>query len=145
MRSIALALLLIASTITQAQETKKPFVHPLFSDHMVLQRGKQIPVWGWAKPGSTVTVSFGSQKHSAKAEASGKWQVKIGPFKANRDGASLQISGDQQQSFKDVLVGDVWVCSGQSNMEWTVAASANARDEIANVQADFDREMSSDD
>lgn len=114
-----------------AQESK-PLVHPLFSDHMVLQRGKQVPVWGWAKPGSNVAVTFGSMTASATADSSGKWVAKIGPFEANPRGSSLMVKGDETKQFKDVLVGDVWICSGQSNMEWPVAASNDAQNEIAN-------------
>lgn len=125
---IALLLLLVSSSL--AQESA-PSVHPLFSDHMVLQRGKQVPVWGTASPGASVTVEFAGSKKTVTAEANGTWLAKIGPFKASSTGRKLRVSGAGDHTFKDILVGDVWICSGQSNMEWPVAASNDAQQEIA--------------
>jgi len=93
----------------------------LFSEHMVLQRNKPIPVWGIGKPGEKVTVLFNSLKVSAKTDKSGKWLVRLkelpagGPF-------NMEIRGKMNTVFlKDVYVGEVWICSGQSNMDMTVA------------------------
>jgi len=134
MRYLLLLVALSVSHWTFAQESKKPFVHPLFSDHMVLQRGKEVPVWGWAEPSSTVKVTFGKDTASATAGADGKWMAKIGPFTQSRSGSTLKVVGDQAATFTDVLVGDVWICSGQSNMEWPIANSNNPEEEIANAK-----------
>ena len=90
----------------------------IFMDHAVLQRGIDVPVWGWADPGSTVSVSFAGQKHSAAADASGKWSVKLNPLKASAIGRRLTASSDGSTlAIEDVVVGEVWHASGQSNMD----------------------------
>lgn len=94
----------------------RPFLHGLFSDHMVLQRDAACPVWGWTTPGATVTVAMDGKTGTAVAGADGAWMARIGPFSAGGPYA-LTVSGPQQARFSDVLVGDVWICSGQSNME----------------------------
>ena len=103
---------------------------PLFSDHMVLQQGIEAPIWGTADAGETVTVAVGAQKVTATSDASGKWTAKIAPL---QPGEPLQITvaGKNQIVLKDVLVGEVWVCSGQSNMEWSVNNSGNPEQERA--------------
>ena len=104
---------------------------PLFADHMVLQQGTAVPVWGTADAGEQVTVSAGEQKATATAGADGKWTVKIGPLAAGGQPLELKVAGKNTLTIRDVLVGEVWVCSGQSNMEWSVNASANAEQERA--------------
>ncbi len=106
----------------------------VFSDHMVLQRDIAAPVWGWAMPGEGVTVRFGDQQVETKADAKGKWAVKLQPEQANARGQTLEVAGDNKLAFKDVLVGDVWICSGQSNMEFGVGGVTNSRAEIAKAQ-----------
>ena len=88
----------------------------VFADHMVLQRNKPAPVWGWDKPGRKVTVSFAGQSKSAVAGEDGKWMVVLDPLKLNARPQTMTITGAEKVSLKDILVGDVWVCSGQSNM-----------------------------
>jgi sialate O-acetylesterase len=109
-------------------EVKLPAV---FSDHMVLQRDKPIPVWGWDAPGTEVTVTLGEAKATAKADDKGLWKASLPAQKANSTGQKLAVKGTSEKAFSDVLVGEVWLCSGQSNMEWTVAASDNPQQEIA--------------
>jgi len=108
----------------------KPFLHPLFTDNMVLQRGMADPVWGWTTPGKVVTVSLNGRKARAIAGADGKWMAKIGPFKAGGP-YTLDVSGPQTVTLKNVLIGDVWICSGQSNMEFGIGNVNNAPAEIA--------------
>ncbi len=93
----------------------------VFSDHMVLQRDRDLPVWGWADPGEEVTVSFAGQTASTKAAADGSWSVTLKPLTLNKEGAKLTVNGKNRIELNDVLVGDVWLCGGQSNMEMPFA------------------------
>lgn len=90
----------------------------IFSDHMVLQRNCRAPVWGWARPGESVTVQFKGQSRSAAAGADGQWMVKLEPLPASSDPETLRVTGSDggKAEFANVLVGDVWLASGQSNM-----------------------------
>ena len=88
-----------------------------FSDNMVLQRGRAVPVWGTAEPGEKVSVSFAGQTREAVAKADGKWRVDLAPLEASKEGRTLKASGSSTVELKDVLVGEVWFASGQSNME----------------------------
>jgi sialate O-acetylesterase len=103
----------------------------LISDNMVLQREKPITIWGWANAGEKITVQFNKQTKSAKTDKSGKWMVTLaaeqagGPF-------VLTVKGKNTITVNNILVGEVWVCSGQSNMEWAVRSAANASKEINN-------------
>jgi sialate O-acetylesterase len=106
----------------------------LFSEHMVLQRGKDVPVWGWGTPGDQVTVEFGGQKGTAAVAADGKWQAKLRAMEASSEARQLVVRsqrGDGEIRIGDVLVGEVWLASGQSNMQWAVRDSNNASAEIA--------------
>jgi hypothetical protein len=114
-----------------ADPGEQPFVHPLFTDHMVLQRDAHTPVWGWAKPGDVVTVKIAGQTFDATADQYGRWLVRIGPFAADGVAQQLEIIGSTTVTFSDVKFGDVWLCSGQSNMEWSVASTLDAGPEIA--------------
>ncbi len=89
----------------------------VFGDHMVLQSGQSVPVWGWAGPGETVTVSFASQKKQATAANDGRWEVQLDPLTISAQPAELTVTGAESVTIKDVLVGEVWLCSGQSNMQ----------------------------
>ena len=105
-------------------------VPAIFSDHMVLQRNKAIPVWGWADPGEKVVVEFNRQSKSVKTGSNGKWMVRLDPEK---EGGPFQlvIMGGNKLVFRDVMVGEVWICSGQSNMEFMVKSVADAETEIS--------------
>ncbi len=104
--------------------------HGLFGDGMVLQRDTAVPVWGTADEGEEVRVSFNGQQVSTKA-TDRKWMVKLQPMKAGGP-FSMTISGRNQLELRDVLVGEVWVCSGQSNMVQPVVNSENGKQEVAN-------------
>jgi sialate O-acetylesterase len=106
----------------------------LFTDHMVMQRGMEVPVWGWADNGEEVTVQFAGQTKKAKAQ-DGKWMVKLAPLKASADGATLTVKGANMIEVNDVVVGEVWIASGQSNMEWPMSRSANAEKDIAEANS----------
>lgn len=133
---LAAGLSLLAPAFARAAE-ERPFVHPLFSDGVVLQRDVAVPVWGWAAPGEAVTVEFAGQKLAATAGADGKWMAKLAAMKASAEPRVLAVSGaaaGHKLRIANVVVGDVWLCSGQSNMEMGIGA-CNVPDEIA--AADF--------
>ena len=123
------ALFAVASRPLHA-DAPKPFLHPLFTDNMVLQRGMADPVWGWTTPGQTITVIFRGKTVKATAGPDGKWTAKVGPFPAGGP-YTLTVSGPQTIALKNVMVGDVWLCSGQSNMEFGVGNGLNADAETA--------------
>jgi sialate O-acetylesterase len=125
-----IALFTFTTFFAQA-ETKLPSI---LGSHMVLQRDAACPVWGWDDAGTEVTVSFADQTHTAKAGKDGRWQVKLTAMKASAKGRALTVKGSSTVKLTDVLVGEVWLCSGQSNMEWTVSRSTNAKEEIANAK-----------
>jgi sialate O-acetylesterase len=106
----------------------------IFTSHMVLQQKLANPVWGTAAPGEEVTVSIGDQKLTTKAGDDGKWRVKLAPMDANAKPQTLTVQGKNEVKIEDVLVGEVWICSGQSNMQWEVAQSTNAELEIATAK-----------
>ncbi len=89
----------------------------VFGDNMVLQRGQPVPVWGWAAPGEKISVEFAGQRRSVTTDPAGKWAVRLRPLKASAQPAEMKISGANQIALTNVLVGEVWLCSGQSNME----------------------------
>ncbi|MEX2309959.1 MAG: sialate O-acetylesterase [Pirellulales bacterium] len=101
----------------------------IFSDHAVLQRDMPVPVWGSAEPGEEVTVAIAGQTHNATADANGKWRVTLQPLSVGEP-LKLIVEGKNRLERNDILVGEVWLCSGQSNMEWPVERSANADLEI---------------
>ena len=101
----------------------------LFSDGMVLQRNKSIPVWGWADAGEKVEIQFNKQIKTVTADKNGKWMVSLNAEKAGGP-FELSITGKNKIVIKDVLVGEVWICSGQSNMEFQVYKTMNSQAEI---------------
>lgn len=108
-------------------------VATVFSDHMVLQRGIDVPVWGTTKPKARVIVSIAGQTARTKAGEDGKWKAVLGPLHSGGPYTMLIKSGRTKAAFNDVLIGDVWVCSGQSNMEWPMSNVNNAETEIKNA------------
>ena len=112
------------------QMQSKPLLHALFSDDAVLQRDRVIPVWGWTAAGATVTVKLDDKTTRARADASGRWTARIGPYPAGGPHV-LSVDGAANITRHNILFGDVWLCSGQSNMEFGVGNLANAEAEIA--------------
>lgn len=127
MKALAAFVLLVLVCVPASADVKLPGI---FGDNMVLQRDMKVPIWGWAAPGETVTVRLGDAEAKATAGQDGRWQVRLGPLPALGP-LELTVRGTNTVTLKNVLVGDVWICSGQSNMEWTVAASKGAPQEIA--------------
>ena len=104
----------------------------LISNGMVLQQGMSVPLWGWADEGEAVTVEFQNQKVTATTK-DGKWMVRLKSLKAGGP-FTLTISGKNKIELANVLVGEVWICSGQSNMQWQLRQTDNAEAEIANAK-----------
>ncbi len=131
MKLRSFAWLLVLGLVVPLQAEIKPA--SMFSDHMVLQRNLPIPIWGTAAPGETVTVTLGADKQALKAGPDGKWMVRLAPQPATIN-LTLTIEGSATATpvvFKDVLIGEVWVCSGQSNMEFPVARALNGLKEAS--------------
>ena len=124
-----IATLLAQPASLQAAELK---IATIFSDHMVLQRDKPVPVWGWADAGESITVEFAGQKKTASADAAGKWQVKLDPMTASAESRALDVQSNKpgrKLQVSDVLVGEVWLGSGQSNMAMRVSGAQNYKNE----------------
>ena len=121
---------------TSYQPGEKPVVREfrmgsLFNNSMVLQRSKPVPVWGHGKPQEVVTVEFAGQKKSATADASGKWEVVLDPLQVSTKPQSMTVSSslpDHHIELNDILVGDVWLCGGQSNMGGNAAENTPPED-----------------
>lgn len=126
-----LALLFLSFSFCAIANVKLPLV---FNDGMVLQRDQSIPVWGWANAGEKIEVQFKKQIVKTKADKNGKWMINLKPEAAGGP-FEIIIKGKNTITLKDVLVGEVWICSGQSNMEFTVSQAMNFAEEIKD--ADF--------
>lgn len=123
-----ITLLLPLTAMTALADVSLPSV---FNSHMVLQRDRPVPVWGKAEAGEKVTVSFAGQKKEATAGADGKWSLSLDAMPANAQPQAMTVAAKNEIKFDDVLVGEVWLGSGQSNMQWSVDASLNSAEEIA--------------
>lgn len=123
--SLAFALLLSIPLCAQAAEQRELSLGAPFADNAILQREMIVPVWGWSEPGTKVTVEFGGQKKEATAGVGGKWMLELEPLKASGEPAEMKISesGGTSIALKNILVGEVWMASGQSNMQWTAGKS----------------------
>src|SRR5450631_1369869 len=125
----AVAATLAASADQPAAKDSRPFLSPIFGDNMVLQRGKPNRFWGWANPGEKVRVEIAGRAADAVAAADGKWGATLevpqsgGPY-------AVEVSGPRRIELRNVLVGDVWLCGGQSNMNLGVGAANNGQEEI---------------
>lgn len=139
MRFILAALLLstpaLAADSPAAPEAAKPpatlRLPNIFTRHMVVQRDRPLPIWGHAAPGETITAALGTISQQTKADAQGQWRLTL-PAQPAGGPHELRVSSQaEQMTVDDVLIGEVWVCSGQSNMEWPVKEAADAAREIA--------------
>ncbi|NDV68209.1 sialate O-acetylesterase [Dysgonomonas sp. 25] len=131
MKKISLiTLLLLAGLLSLQAEVKMPHI---FGDNMVLQRNQKVKVWGWADKGEAVTVTFNGQTQKAKAGKNGKWMVTFTPMQAGGPYTMVVAGKKNKIEYNNILIGEVWVCSGQSNMEWTLANAGNAEYEIRNA------------
>ncbi len=117
----------VANPSTARAEIRLPHV---FGSHMVFQREKPVIIWGWANPGETVTVQFSSATQTAQANERGEWKATLPSMKAGGP-YTLTVSGSSTVTYDDIMVGEVWLCSGQSNMEFGMGRLSNAQAEIA--------------
>jgi len=127
---------------TQAEQTikytalpayeNKPLVNQMFGSGMVLQRDIDNAIWGWAKPGTNVTVTIGTETFTGVSDIDGKWKIGIGKHSAGEPYNISVVAGVETVNITDVLFGDVWLCSGQSNMAFTLKEAAEAANEIQN-------------
>lgn len=137
MKKTLLSLLLWGLCSVLSQAIAAVTLPRLFSNHMVLQRDKSAPVWGWAAPNEKITVTLLQapqkvQTITTKADKKGNWRINLQPTQAGGP-YQLSVAGKSNTIvLDDVLFGEVWICSGQSNMQWTVKASANSEEEIKN-------------
>lgn len=106
---------------------------PVIGNHMVLQRDMKVPIWGWGEAGEKVVVSFAGQTKETVTGKNGEWMVRLDELKANHAPEVMKIKGNNEIQLENVLVGEVWICSGQSNMEWSVSQCADPEQEIANA------------
>ncbi|WP_198680012.1 sialate O-acetylesterase [Aureibaculum luteum] len=114
-----LFLILFQITTGYTQELKPS---TLFCDNMVLQQGMDVPVWGTSKPNEKITVKFANQSKSTITGSDGKWMVELAPLSVSKTGREMSITGSSEIILSDILVGEVWICSGQSNMQFSVKA-----------------------
>ena len=123
---------LVCVALTARADVKLP---PVISDHMVLQRDAAAPIWGSAAPGEQVTVSIAGQTKTATADAKGQWKVTLDPLKVSTEGLTLVVKGKNTITIRDVLVGEVWLGSGQSNMDMHVPSYTNNDPVLAQAAA----------
>ncbi len=130
----AIAMILFASWVFALQQNIKFQVSPVFSNHMVLQRDTPLEIFGQAAPGKSVAVEIAGQRNSGLANAKGEWAVKLKPMAAGGP-YEMTITAGEIIRLNDVLIGDVWFCSGQSNMEWPLVNTNDGAEELKNFGA----------
>lgn len=130
MKKTSLSLLLALLAATAHADVRLSHV---FGEHMVLQRDRPLRLWGEATPGQTLNVEFAGRKASTRVGADGRWRVQFAPLPAGGP-HRLRVQGDQTVELRDVLIGDVWLLGGQSNMEWPLAQTDTGAQEVASPQ-----------
>ena len=125
--SLFILCLLYNSVVAQLKVAK------IYSDNMVIQRDQFVKVWGWADPEQKVTVNFKDNVHAAISNSNGEWHIMLSKMKAGGPYNMTISTMNETKSLSNILIGDVWLCSGQSNMEWPLAYAMNAEEEIANA------------
>ena len=129
--SRVLTLLVLAAALSTDVANADVRLPSIFGKSMVLQRDLPVPVWGWADVEEKITVSFAGQSKTVTANKNGKWRVNLDALKANDKGQTLTVQGKNEIKLDDILVGEIWICSGQSNMEWRLRQTLNGKQEIA--------------
>ena len=121
--------LLSSTAFSSVSTAPPPFVSPIFGDNMVLQRGRPNTLWGWAKPGQEVRITVADHTATTVTKDDGRWSAAIEPPSPGGP-YTLVIDGPQHVELREVLVGDVWLCGGQSNMEMALAQARNGSEEV---------------
>lgn len=138
-RRTTLFMTLLALCLSASLARAEVRVAKIFSDHMVLQRDRPVPIWGWATPGQAVTVAFAGQTKRATADAQGRWRVTLDPLPANATGRELTVAAEgatpQRVTIQDVLVGDVWFTAGQSNMMMGLGGATGGAEGLKRLEA----------
>lgn len=129
-----LLLLALATAPIQFCRAQSLTLPGVIGDNMVLQRGQPVPIWGWAAPGTKVTVQFAGQTRSATAQADGRWQVSLRSLKANPVPATLTLTAGEMRVLTNILVGESWLASGQSNMEKPIGEQRGQLPVVNHVQ-----------
>ncbi|MDR0532803.1 MAG: hypothetical protein LBH01_02510 [Verrucomicrobiales bacterium] len=123
---LIVTLFLAVSSLAKA-DVKLP---PIFSDHMVIQSDVPVHVWGWAEPGEKVTVKLAAKEAAVTTGTDGKWRLQLEPLASGTGTLTMNVEGKNKLTVSDVLVGEVWLCSGQSNMEFGVGAASREKIEL---------------
>ncbi len=131
---VTISLIMAFSLFRNSPLLAKATLAPVFSDHMVLQCGQPIPVWGIASPGEAVTITLGKETLRTVADPAGHWLVRLAARQATDQPATLVITASNTLSVGDILIGEVWICSGQSNMHWPLRLAANGEKEVNSAQ-----------
>ena len=126
--AVATALLVILASPARA-DVRLPGI---IGDHMVLQQDRPIRLWGWADPGEAVAVTVGSERASTVGDKDGRWQVTL-PARGAGGPLEVVVEGHNRYVLKDVLVGEVWLASGQSNMQFAMSSTTHAAEDIASA------------
>jgi sialate O-acetylesterase len=132
LKSLVVLAVILTGILPLRAKVRLPAV---FTDHVVLQREAKVPVWGYADAGEKVTVKFAGQEKSVAADANGKWLVRLDAMPASGEARELVVTGkDSSVKLNDVLVGDVWLAGGQSNMGFPLNSAHNAKEELPKAQ-----------
>jgi sialate O-acetylesterase len=137
-KTLILVAMLSQFTLTQTANAELR-LSKIFGDHMVLQRDETVRIWGWANKGTSITLSFADQEVERTVDASGQWTISLSPLEASVEGRELTVTADSEiVTFRDVVVGDVWHASGQSNMAMNMASAAERLPQAKNDLLDAD-------
>ena len=133
-KTLAIGIAFVCFSIPAFSAVKLP---ALISDNMVLQQGRPAPIWGWADKGEMVTIKIGEQQYTTRAGDDGRWKIELKKLKPGKI-LEMNVKGSSGNSLtiKNILVGEVWICSGQSNMHWTFSKDhgvLNNETELANA------------
>jgi sialate O-acetylesterase len=132
---LALALV-VAATLGASAHAADLRLPAIFADHAVLQQNANVPVWGWGEPGARVSVAIAGQTRKATVGEDGRWQVDLASMKAGGPHELTVTAGSQQVKLTDILIGEVWLASGQSNMQWSIKNTDNWEAEVAGAAND---------
>ena len=130
-RLVAMTAILLTAASAALTARAAPRLPAVIGDGMVLQRDARVPIWGWAAPGESITVRFAGQETTATADDAGRWRVSLDPLRASAEPATLTVAGESTIDLHDIVVGDVWLCAGQSNMQMGLARTEDGEAVVA--------------